>query len=46
MDGTEVKTFEAAVAKISSIESDLLRGELVLLVSRGSDTAVLRVKLR
>ena len=46
VDGTEVKTFEAAVAKISSIESDLLRGELVLLVSRGSDTAVLRVKLR
>lgn len=46
IDGTEVKDFAAAVAKLSEIEKDLLRSETVFLVSRGGDTAVLRIKLR
>jgi serine protease Do len=46
IDGAEVKTFAAAVEKLSAIERDLLRTEFVLLVSRGGDTAVLRVKLK
>ncbi len=46
VDGAEVKSFADGVAKITAIESDLLRSEVVLLVSRGGDTAVLRVKLR
>ena len=46
IDGVEIKDFAAAVAKLSDIEKDLLRTETVFLVSRGSDTAVLRIKLR
>ncbi len=46
IDGAEVKTFAAAVEKLTAIEADLLRTEFVLLVSRGGDTAVLRVKLK
>lgn len=46
IDGAEVKTLAAAVEKLTAIEADLLRTEFVLLVSRGGDTAVLRVKLK
>ena len=46
IDGTEITTFGAAVEKLTSIEADAARAEFVLLVSRGSDTAVLRVKLK
>jgi serine protease Do len=46
IDGVEVKTFAAAVARLAEIENDTARPEIVLLVSRGGDTAVLRVKLR
>lgn len=46
IDGVEVKTLEAAVAKLSEIERDAARAEIVLLVGRGNDTAILRVKLR
>lgn len=46
IDGTEVKTFAAAVEKLTTIEKDQIRTEFVLLVSRGGDTAVLRVKLK
>jgi serine protease Do len=46
IDGVEVKTFAAAVEKLAAIESNALRNEFVLLVSRGGDTAVLRVKLK
>ncbi|MDB6094116.1 MAG: hypothetical protein JWM32_1678 [Verrucomicrobia bacterium] len=46
IDGVEVKTFAAATAKLAEIEADLQRAEFVLLVSRGGETAVLRVKLR
>jgi serine protease Do len=45
IDGAEVRTFEAASAKLASIEAELLRSEVVVLVSRGGDTAVLRIKL-
>ncbi len=46
IDGIEVKDFASAVAKLGEIEKDLLRSETVFLVSRGGDTAVLRIKLR
>ncbi len=46
IDGTEVKTFEAAVAKLTAIEADKERVEFVILAGRGSETAVLRVKLK
>ena len=46
IDGAEVPDFPAAVQKLEAIDKDLLRTETVFLVSRGSDTAVLRIKLR
>jgi len=46
IDGVAIGTFADAVAELSSIEADQLRTEFVLLVSRGGDTAVLRVKLK
>jgi serine protease Do len=46
IDGAEVKDFASAVDRLSQIDKDLLRAETVFLVSRGSDTAVLRIKLR
>jgi serine protease Do len=46
IDGAETKTFADAVAKLSAIERDEARPEFVLLVSRGGETAVLRVKLK
>lgn len=46
IDGVEVKTFAAAAQKLAEIEADPERAEFVLLVSRGGETAVLRVKLR
>jgi serine protease Do len=46
IDGLEVKTFTTAVAKLDEIETDQSRPEFVMLVSRGGETAVLRVKLK
>jgi serine protease Do len=46
IDGAPIKDFAAAVARLSGIEKDAQRAETVFLVSRGSDTAVLRIKLR
>ena len=45
IDGSEVKTFAAAATQLATIDSDRARSETVLLVSRGAETAVLRVKL-
>lgn len=45
IDGTEAKTFEDVSAKLASIEKDAGRTEFVMLVGRGGETAVLRVKL-
>lgn len=45
IDGTEVKTFASAVIQLTAIEADRFRTECVLLVSRGGETAVLRLKL-
>jgi serine protease Do len=45
IDGAEVADFASAVRKLGEIEADLMRTETVFLVSRGSDTAVLRIKL-
>ncbi len=46
IDGAEVKDIDSALVTLAAIESDLLRKETVFLVRRGSDTAVLRIKLR
>lgn len=46
IDGVETKTFADAVAKLAEIEKDDARPEFVLLVGRGGETAVLRVKLK
>lgn len=46
IDGVEIRTFADAVAKLAEIEADTTRPEFIMLVSRGGDTAVLRVKLR
>lgn len=46
IDGVETKTFSDAVKKLGEIEADQSRPDIVLLVSRNGDTAVLRVKLK
>lgn len=46
IDGAEIKTFADALAKLTAIEADHERVEAILLISRGSETAVLRVKLK
>ncbi len=46
IDGVEVADYASAVEKLKAIDQDLLRAETVFLVGRGSDTAVLRIKLR
>ena len=46
IDGVEVKTFATAAQKLEEIEADAARAEFVLLVGRGNETAVLRVKLK
>jgi len=46
VDGTEVKTYADAVAKLAVIEADTARNEFVMLTSRNGETAVLRVKLK
>jgi serine protease Do len=45
-DGAEAKDFAEISAKLAEIEADLSRAEFVLLVSRGGETAVLRIKLK
>jgi serine protease Do len=46
IDGAEITDFASAVTRLTAIEKDTSRAETVFLVSRGSDTAVLRIKLR
>jgi serine protease Do len=46
IDGVDVKTFAGATAKLAEIEGDAARSEFVMLVARGNETAVLRVKLK
>jgi len=46
IDGVAVSDFAAAVARLEAIEADRARSEFVLLVDRGGETAVLRVKLK
>jgi serine protease Do len=41
-----VRTFAAATQKFAVIETEESRSEFVLLVSRGNETAVLRIKLK
>ena len=46
IDGNPVATFLETVVKLTAIQADPSRTEFVLLVSRGGDTAILRVKLK
>lgn len=46
IDGREAGTFADAIAALAAIERDDTRPEFVMLVARGGETAVLRVKLR
>ncbi len=46
IDGVEVNDFAQARDILTAIEADATRNEIVLLASRGGETAVLRVKLR
>lgn len=46
IDGTEIKSYAAAIEKLAAIENDRERAEFVMLASRGGETAVLRVKLK
>ena len=46
IDGAETKSFPSATTKFAEIEKDDARPEFVMLVSRGGETAVLRVKLK
>lgn len=46
IDGVETATFADAIAKLAEIEEDQGKPEFVLLVGRGGETAVLRVKLK
>ncbi len=46
IDGVEMKSFAAARDKLASIEKETMRTEFVMLVLRGGETSVLRIKLR
>jgi serine protease Do len=46
IDGADVKSFAAATGRLGEIERDAARSEFVMLVARGNETAVLRVKLK
>jgi serine protease Do len=46
IDAVDVADFASAVQRLSEIEKDPTRTETVFLVNRGSETAVLRIKLR
>lgn len=45
IDGDVITTYAQAVARLHMIEADKNRPEFVLLISRGSETSVLRMKL-
>lgn len=45
IDGTVIKSYAAALEKLAALAADKTRPEFVLLVSRGGETLVLRVKL-
>ncbi len=46
IDGAPAKNYTDALARLFAIANDPQRREFVLLVSRGGDTAILRVKLK
>ena len=46
IDGVPVADFAGVVAQLEAIEGDRARSEFVVLVDRGGETAVLRVKLK
>jgi serine protease Do len=46
IDGATPHSFADAEARLSAVDADPLRSESVLLVARGSETSILRVKLK
>ena len=46
IDGTAIATYADAVRLLAAIEADPARTEFVVLVERGGDTSVLRIKLK
>ncbi len=46
IDGTAVKSYQDAINQLSAIQADSARAETVLLIRRGGDTQVLRIKLK
>lgn len=46
IDGAAVRSFAEALSRLAAVDADPVRPEFVILVGRGSDTAILRVKLR
>lgn len=45
IDGTEVTSYQQALDLLHAVEEDKARSEVVFLVGRGAETAVIRVKL-
>ena len=45
IDGEEILTYDQAMTKLHAVEAAKSRPEFVLLVSRGGETSILRVKL-
>ncbi len=46
IDGREIEHYEEAIALLSTIETDELRNDFVMLIDRNRETSVLRVKLK
>jgi serine protease Do len=46
IDGEAVPDYAAGVRLLDAIEKDTVRGEFVLLISRGAETSVIRVRLK
>lgn len=46
IDGTEITTTEDAFALLEAIQADKTRNDFVMLVSRGGDTSIIRIKLK
>ncbi|MGH8018008.1 MAG: PDZ domain-containing protein [Opitutaceae bacterium] len=46
IDGTKVESYEQGLELMQAIEDDTNRSEFVLLISRGTETSVIRVRLK
>lgn len=46
IDGTKIESYDQAVSLMDAIEKDKARSEFVLLIGRGTDTSVIRIRLK